>query len=288
MRFVQFTESGKSRVGVELQAGGDVFDLSGSDPSMPDTMLKLIEGGEDLVKKAQAAMSSPNQRVIKRADLRLLSPITNPQKVLCIGMNYVDHCTEQNQPIPTEPIIFSKFSSAIVGPNDDIAYPDITEALDWEVELTIVIGKAGKNIKEFDAMSHVFGYTVAHDVSARDWQMQKNGKQWLLGKTMDDFCPLGPAIVTTDSISDPHNLGIRCRVNGETMQDSKTNQLVFKTGALIEFISRFVTLRPGDIILTGTPPGVGVFKKPTPVYLKRGDVVECEIDEIGTIRNRIV
>lgn len=288
MRFVQFEESGKSRVGVEVEAGGDFVDLCGSDQTIPDTTLKLIEGGTDLLQKAQKVVESSDRRVVKRADVKLLSPITNPQKVLCIGMNYRDHCTEQNYPIPTEPVIFSKFASAIIGPNDDVAYPELTEALDWEVELTVVIGKGGKNIKEADAMSHVFGYTVAHDVSARDWQMQKNGKQWLLGKTMDDFCPLGPAIVTPDALSDPHKLGLRCRVNGETMQESNTEQLIFKTASLIQFISQFITLTPGDIILTGTPPGVGVFRKPDPVYLKRGDVVECEIDEIGTIRNRII
>eukprot|EP00057_Strongylocentrotus_purpuratus_P001505 XP_001199448.2 PREDICTED: fumarylacetoacetate hydrolase domain-containing protein 2 [Strongylocentrotus purpuratus] len=288
MRFVQFEESGKSRVGVEVEAGGDFVDLCGSDQTIPDTTLKLIEGGADLLQKAQNVVESSDRRVVKRADVKLLSPITNPQKVLCIGMNYRDHCTEQNYPIPTEPVIFSKFASAIIGPNDDVAYPELTEALDWEVELTVVIGKGGKNIKEADAMNHVFGYTVAHDVSARDWQMQKNGKQWLLGKTMDDFCPLGPAIVTPDALSDPHKLGLRCRVNGETMQESNTEQLIFKTASLIQFISQFITLTPGDIILTGTPPGVGVFRKPDPVYLKRGDVVECEIDEIGTIRNRIV
>ncbi|XP_072177340.1 oxaloacetate tautomerase fahd2, mitochondrial-like isoform X1 [Diadema setosum] len=288
MRFVQFEESGKCRLGVEVKPGGDLVDLSGSDESMPNTMVQFLNGGENLMKKAESIIGSATSRVVKRESVKLLSPITNPQKVICIGMNYVDHCTEQNQPIPTEPIIFSKFASSIVGPEDDVCYPDITEALDWEVELTVVIGKGGKKIKETEAMEHVFGYTVAHDVSARDWQMYKNGKQWLLGKTMDCFCPLGPAVVTKDALSDPHKLGIRCRVNGETMQDSSTDQLVFQTPALVEFISRFVTLTPGDIILTGTPPGVGVFKKPTPVYLKRGDIVECEIDEIGTIRNRIV
>ncbi|XP_041477135.1 fumarylacetoacetate hydrolase domain-containing protein 2-like [Lytechinus variegatus] len=288
MRFVQFEESGKCRVGVEVEAGGDFVDLCGSDQTIPDTTLKLIEGGPSLIQQAQKVVESPDRRILKRTDVKLLSPITGPQKVICIGMNYRDHCTEQNYPIPTEPVIFSKFSSAIIGPNDDVVYPELTDALDWEVELTIVIGKGGKNIKERDAMDHVFGYTVAHDVSARDWQMQKNGKQWLLGKTMDDFCPLGPAIVTTNAISDPHKLGIRCRVNGETVQESNTEQMIFKTASLIQFISQFITLVPGDIILTGTPPGVGVFRKPEPVYLKRGDVVECEIDEIGTIRNRIV
>lgn len=161
--------------------------------------------------------------------------------------------------------------------------------MDWEVELTIVIGKDAKRVQESDAMNYVFGYTVAHDVSARDWQLEpgKNGGQWLIGKAMDGFCPLGPAIVMKEDINDPHNLGLRCRVNGVTKQDSNTNQLVHKTAAMVSFISRFMTLRPGDVILTGTPPGVGVFRKP-PEYLKRGDVVECEIDGIGKVVNKIV
>ncbi|XP_065827345.1 fumarylacetoacetate hydrolase domain-containing protein 2-like [Oscarella lobularis] len=222
---------------------------------------------------------------IPRADVRLKAPITNPEKVICIGMNYVDHCTEQNVPVPKEPVIFSKFASAITDPGSPVSLEE-TENLDFEVELVIVIGKTGKKISESDAMAHVAGYTVAHDVSARDWQMKKNGGQWLIGKTMDTYCPLGPAIVTTDGITDPHNLGIRCRLNGETVQDSNTNQLVHKTPAALAFISRFITLRPGDLILTGTPPGVGCFRKP-PLWLKKGDVVEVEVDEIGCISNPI-
>ncbi|MGH0182912.1 UNVERIFIED_CONTAM: hypothetical protein FKN15_010909 [Acipenser sinensis] len=201
-------------------------------------------------------------------------------------MNYVDHCLEQGVAIPSEPIIFSKFPSAIAGPCDDIIHPAQTKELDWEVELAFVIGKTGKHIKEEEALGHVAGFTVAHDVSARDWQMKRNGKQWLLGKTFDTFCPLGPAIVTTGALSDdyergvrnicylslslssdPHNLGIRCRVNGGVVQDSSTNQMVFKTEALVSWVSQFVTLYPGDVFLTGTPPGVGVFRKP-PVFLK--------------------
>merc|ERR1719412_526539 len=221
------------------------------------------------------------------SDVELLSPIIKPDKVICIGMNYADHCLEQNVPPPKEPVVFSKFSSSIVGPNDDIEYPEVTEELDWEVEMAIVIGKPGKKVKKEDAMSHVFGFTTAHDVSARDWQLKRNGGQWLVGKTMDGFCPLGPAIVTADEIGDPHNLSLQCLVNGNIKQDSNTRQLVFKTEELIAWLTQFFTLLPGDVILTGTPPGVGVFKKP-PEYLKKGDVVECTIEKIGTVRNTVV
>ncbi|RXM91019.1 Fumarylacetoacetate hydrolase domain-containing protein 2 [Acipenser ruthenus] len=234
---------------------------------------------------------SSGQHLVPLSEASLLSPITGPDKVICVGMNYVDHCLEQGVAIPSEPIIFSKFPSAIAGPCDDIIHPAQTKELDWEVELAFVIGKTGKHIKsivkllitprsaggfcgltpsclqEEEALGHVAGFTVAHDVSARDWQMKRNGKQWLLGKTFDTFCPLGPAIVTTGALSDPHNLGIRCRVNGRVVQDSSTNQMVFKTEALVSWVSQFVTLYPGDVFLTGTPPGVGVFRKP-PVFLK--------------------
>ncbi|XP_038070646.1 fumarylacetoacetate hydrolase domain-containing protein 2-like [Patiria miniata] len=287
MRLVQFQCGGRMSVGAELGKGGDVVDFCAGDASIPSNMKTFVEGGQQMLDAAKQVISS-GKHVLKRETVTLRAPINNCDKVLCVGMNYREHCIEQNVPIPTEPIFFSKFASTIVASGDDIIYPDVTEELDWEVELVIVIGKNGKNIQESDAMDHVIGYTVAHDVSARDWQLKKNGGQWLLGKTMDTFCPVGPAIVTKEEISDPHNLGIRCRVNGETRQNSNTNELVFNTMQLIAFISRLLTLRAGDLILTGTPSGVGVFRKPKPIFLKRGDVVECEIDEIGTISNKVV
>ncbi|XP_060107841.1 fumarylacetoacetate hydrolase domain-containing protein 2-like [Heteronotia binoei] len=288
MRLVQFQAKGSAaapRIGLEEKDGGNVIDLNAFDPSLPRTMRAFLEEGDAAFAVAKRAQES-SQHVLPRAEVSLLAPITNPDKVICVGMNYVDHCLEQNVKIPKEPIIFSKFPSSIVGPYDEIILPVESNEVDWEVELAFVIGKKGKHIQEPDAMSHVAGFTVAHDVSARDWQMRKNGKQWLLGKTFDTFCPLGPALVTKNSVSDPHNLGIRCKVNGELVQNSNTNQMIFKTEALIAWVSKFVTLYPGDIFLTGTPPGVGVFRKP-PVFLKRGDEVQCEIDELGTIRNKV-
>ncbi|XP_070540428.1 oxaloacetate tautomerase fahd2, mitochondrial-like [Ptychodera flava] len=289
MRLVQFVEKGGVfiRTGVELSAGGDVVDLPACDITLPREMTGFLRGGPKLLEAAKKAALA-RRNVIPRDKIDLKEPITNPGKVLCVGLNYKDHCAEQGLPVPDEPVVFSKFSSCIIGPGDDILYPDVSNAVDWEAELVIVIGKAGKNIKESEAMDYVVGYTVGHDVSARDWQLHKNAGQCLLGKSMDTFCPIGPAIVTKDEIQDPHKLGIRCRVNGQTMQDSNTDQLIFKTETLVSFISRFVTLYPGDIIFTGTPPGVGFSRKPDPVYLKRGDVVECEIDGIGTLTNKIV
>uniref|UniRef100_A0A8C5MBZ7 Fumarylacetoacetate hydrolase domain containing 2A n=1 Tax=Leptobrachium leishanense TaxID=445787 RepID=A0A8C5MBZ7_9ANUR len=266
MRLVQFQHLCTRKIGLELEAGGNVVDLNAFDSSLPCGMKEFLEAGETALQKAKRALDS-GQHILNRSQITLLAPVTNPEKIICVGMNYVDHCLEQNVPVPKEPIIFSKFTSSIVGPSDAIILP--------------------KESKEEDGMAYVAGFTVAHDVSARDWQMKKNGKQWLLGKTFDTFCPIGPALVTKDSISDPHCLGIRCRVNGDLVQDSNTNQMVFKTEALVAWVSKFVTLKPGDLFLTGTPPGVGVFRKP-PVFLKAGDVVDCEIDELGVISNPVL
>ncbi|KAM6930898.1 fumarylacetoacetate hydrolase domain-containing protein 2A [Xenentodon cancila] len=288
MRLVQFRRPGDGdgvRVGVERDEGLSVVDLKAFNPSMPSTIRELLEMGDRGLECARRALES-RECVVNRAQIQLLSPVLAPEKVVCVGMNYRDHCLEQNAPIPKEPIIFSKFPSAITGPYDDIILPSESEEVDWEVELAFVIGRRGKHIKEEDALSYVAGFTVANDVSAREWQMGRNGKQWLLGKTFDSFCPLGPALVTADAVKDPHNLGIRCLVNGETVQSSNTAQMIFKTAALIAWVSKFVTLTPGDVFLTGTPPGVGVFRKP-PVFLKKGDVVECQIDQIGSIINKV-
>ncbi|NXG39914.1 FAHD2 protein, partial [Dromaius novaehollandiae] len=233
-----------------------------------------------------------------------------PDKVICVGLNYADHCAEQGAKLPAEPIIFSKFPSAIAGPFDDILHPAESSEVDWEVELAFVIGRKGKHIAEEAALEHVAGFAVANDVSARDWQ-RRNGRQWLLSKTFDTFCPLGPALVTKDAVTggdragrelaetvtgvltsllrpaDVNNLSIRCSVNGHPVQSSNTSQLIFKVPQLVAWVSRFVTLLPGDVFLTGTPPGVGLFRKP-PVFLKRGDVVQCDIEQLGTIRNKVV
>ncbi|XP_031567292.1 fumarylacetoacetate hydrolase domain-containing protein 2-like [Actinia tenebrosa] len=285
MRLVQFEFKERMSVGVELVDGGDLVDLHSVDSSIPTDMKNFLESFEDSKAKAQRILES-GKGVISRAEVKLKAPIYNPEKVLCGGMNYVDHCREQNAPIPKEPVFFSKFANAIIGTGDPIILNSEVKELDYEVELAFIIGKKGKNIKEEDAMNHVAGYTVAHDVSERYWQLQKNAGQWFLGKTFDTFCPLGPALVTKDSVSDVNKLGIRCCVNGQVRQDSNTENLIFKIPTIIAFVSRLCTLKCGDVILTGTPPGVGVFRKP-PIFLKDGDVVQCEIDEIGCIKNQI-
>ncbi|KAM7080894.1 oxaloacetate tautomerase Fahd2a, mitochondrial-like [Ciconia maguari] len=287
MRLVRFRGAGgtEPRLGLEEAAGGSLVDLSAAEPALPRSMRAFLESGQSGLAAAQRVLESGRHR-LPRGTVRLLAPVGDPEKVICVGLNYRDHCLEQDVKIPREPIIFSKFPSAIIGPFDDIVHPEESSEVDWEVELAAVIGKKGRHIEESSALDHVVGFTVANDVSARDWQ-RRNGRQWLLGKTFDTFCPLGPALVTKDAVADVHNLSIRCSVNGRLMQDSSTSQLVFRLPKLIAWVSRFVTLVPGDILLTGTPPGVGAFRKP-PVFLKRGDEVRCEIEELGTICNKVV
>jgi 2-keto-4-pentenoate hydratase/2-oxohepta-3-ene-1,7-dioic acid hydratase in catechol pathway len=221
------------------------------------------------------------------ANVTLLAPVPDPQKIVCIGLNYRDHAAESGVPVPTEPVLFSKYPSALIGDGAPIVLPKVSQEVDFEAELVIVIGRKGRHIPQKRAHEYVGGYAVGHDVSARDWQLNKPGKQWMAGKTFDTFAPVGPQLVTPDEVGDAQNLGIRLRLNGQTMQDSSTSQLVFGVDELIAYLSQVVTLEPGDLIFTGTPPGVGMARKP-PVWLKPGDQVEVEIDKLGTLRNTVV
>ncbi|XP_053905559.1 fumarylacetoacetate hydrolase domain-containing protein 2A isoform X2 [Cuculus canorus] len=267
MRLVRFRMIGavEPRLGLELAPGGDVVDLKAAEPSLPHSMRSFLESGQSGLSIARRALEAGRHRVPREA-VQLLAPIGDPEKVICVGLNYRDHCAEQGAAVPEYPIIFSKFPSAIAGPFDDIVLPEESNEVDWEVELAAVIGKKGRRIAEPSALEHIGGFTVANDVSARDWQ-RRNGRQWLLGKSFDTFCPIGPAIVTPTELPDVHNLRIRCRVNGRLMQESSTEQLIFPLPRIISWVSRFVTLVPGDLVLTGTPAGVGFFRKP-PVYLQ--------------------
>jgi 2-keto-4-pentenoate hydratase/2-oxohepta-3-ene-1,7-dioic acid hydratase in catechol pathway len=218
---------------------------------------------------------------------KLAAPVPDPEKVICIGLNYRDHAAESGMAIPKEPVVFSKFPTALIGPDQEIRLPKVSNEVDYEAELVVVIGREGRHIPKSQAMQYVAGYMPGHDVSARDWQLQKDAKQWLLGKSFDTFAPAGPALVTADEVPDPHRLGIRFRLNGQTLQNSNTEQFIFRVDEVIAYLSQVMTLRPGDLIFTGTPPGVGAARKP-PVYLKAGDVCEVEIDGLGCLRNRCV
>ncbi|MCL4156298.1 UNVERIFIED_CONTAM: hypothetical protein GTU68_064063, partial [Idotea baltica] len=204
------------------------------------------------------------------------SPLSQPEKIICIGKNYADHAKEMGSEAPALPIIFSKFASSIIGPEEPIVLPEQSQQVDFEAELVVVIGRQGKSIEREKALEHVFGYCCGNDISARDWQKGKPGGQWLLGKTMDTFAPLGPVIVTADEIQDPQDLQIQLRLNGQTMQEASTADMIFPIDQLISHVSNFVTLAPGDLIFTGTPPGVGAARNP-PVFLSDGDQLEVQI-----------
>ena len=215
----------------------------------------------------------------------LLAPVLRPGKVICLGLNYRLHAEESGMEIPKYPILFHKVATSLIGHEQEIVLPRVAEKVDYECELAIVIGKRGKYITENDALSYVAGYTCANDVSARDLQFRTN--QWTTGKMLDAFCPIGPALVTSDEVSDPNNLAIKTILNGEVMQDANTNDMIFNVPFTISYISELVTLEPGDIILTGTPSGIGATRTP-PVLLKPGDKVSIEIEKLGTLTNPVV
>lgn len=257
----------------------------------PDVLSLIDQGAEGM-----SAVESLLQRVrggILLEDVQLLAPIpVPPRNIMCLGLNYVEHAEEsytaqgKDVKVPDAPIVFTKATTSVIGPFDPIPFDTaVTDKLDWEAELGVVIGRSGKNISESEAMDYVFGYTVINDVSARD--LQRQGKQYFKGKSLDGSCPMGPWIVTPGELPDPHRLRVTSRVNGKTKQDSNTSLMIFNIPAIITYLSRGMTLLPGDIISTGTPSGVGFARTP-PEYLRPGDVVECEVDQIGTIRNQVV
>ncbi len=284
MRLVTFTHRGQQRLGA--RSGDSIIDLNATDPSIPSTMREFLEAGDKALCAARATIDA-GARAIPARDVAIQAPIGNPEKIICIGLNYADHAAESGMPIPDEPIVFSKYASSIIGPDANIVVPSASSQVDYEVELVVVIGKRGRNIAEGDALNHVAGYMVGHDVSARDYQLEKPGGQWMMGKTFDTFAPIGPDLVTTDGVPDPHNLGIRCILNGETVQDSNTSQLIFSVPKLIAYLTHVFTLTAGDLIFTGTPPGVGMGRDPQ-LWLKHGDQVICEIDGLGRLKNPVV
>lgn len=229
-------------------------------------------------------LPSPHEDQWVRSPARLLPPVANPQKIICIGLNYRDHAIETGSEIPTEPVVFNKFLSTLSGAGDAIVLPKVSKEVDYEAELVVVIGRTAKHVAAKDAMDYVLGYTCGHDVSARDWQKGRPGGQWLLGKTFDTFAPIGPCLVTTDELPDPSNVRVRMHLNDATVQDSTTAQLIFDIPTLIEHLTQIVTLHPGDLIFTGTPPGVGAAMQP-PRFLQPGDRCTVEIEGIGSLTN---
>lgn len=223
--------------------------------------------------------------LVSRSDAYWFAPVPRPGKLICIGLNYRDHAKESNLPVPEKPVVFSKFSSAVIAPGEPVVIPAATQKVDYEAELAVVIGRRAKRVSADRAYDYVLGYTAFNDVTARDFQFVDG--QWQRGKSCDTFAPMGQTIVTTDTIPDPHRLSIKLTLNGETMQDSNTDQMIFGVARLIEFISESITLDPGDVIATGTPAGVGFARKPQ-VFLKPGDQMEVLIDGMGGLGNPVV
>jgi 2-keto-4-pentenoate hydratase/2-oxohepta-3-ene-1,7-dioic acid hydratase in catechol pathway len=223
--------------------------------------------------------------LVRSQDAYWHAPVPRPGKVLCIGLNYRDHAAESNMQIPEKPVVFSKFSSCVIAPGEPVVIPSTSQQVDYEAELAVVIGRRAKHVTADRAYDYVLGYTAFNDVSARDFQFSDG--QWQRGKSCDTFAPMGQTIVTTDVITDPHKLSIKLTLNGKIMQDSNTDQLIFGVPALIEFISQSITLEPGDVIATGTPPGVGFARKP-PVFLQPGDQMEVLIEGMGGLGNPVV
>jgi 2-keto-4-pentenoate hydratase/2-oxohepta-3-ene-1,7-dioic acid hydratase in catechol pathway len=267
---------------------GDIYiDLYATDSTLPGSVRELLSGGPAALQAAQRAAQSRKVISYPADRVQLLSPVPDPRKIVCLGLNYRDHAAESGAPIPKDPILFSKYATALIGQGEAIVLPAISNEVDYEAELVVVVGRQGRHIPVDAALSYVAGYTIGHDVSARDWQLKKDGKQWMAGKTFDTFAPTGPVLVTADEVPAPQALRIQLRLNGQTMQDSNTREMIFSVGFVLSHVSRIFTLQPGDLIFTGTPPGVGMAQKP-PVYLKPGDVVEVEIDGLGVLENPVV
>jgi 2-keto-4-pentenoate hydratase/2-oxohepta-3-ene-1,7-dioic acid hydratase in catechol pathway len=278
MKLLRFGDVGRERPGI-LDSESQIRDLSpivndlGGNVLLPESLEKLRE------------LDLHSLPLIPHG-VRIGACVTRVGKFICIGLNYADHAAESGVAVPKEPIIFMKATSAICGPNDDVVIPRGSSKSDWEVELGVVVGKTAKYVKESDALSHVAGYCVINDLSEREFQLEGTG-QWVKGKSADTFGPIGPWLVTCDEIPDPQNLGLRLDINGQRYQDGSTSTMVFGVVSLVSYVSRFMSLQPGDIISTGTPPGVGMGQKP-PRYLLPGDYISLAIDALGEQHHRVV
>jgi len=277
MKFLRYGEPGQEKPGL-LGSDGIIRDISGH---VPDLAAGALDPGklDELAKLDGPALPAVS------GNPRLGACVAGTGKFICIGLNYSDHAAETGATVPPEPIIFMKATSAIVGPNDDLILPRGSEKTDWEVELGIVIGKTAKYVSEAEALDYVAGYCTVHDVSERAFQTERHG-QWTKGKSCDTFGPTGPWLVTKDEVADPQDLAMWLKVNGEMMQDGSTKTMVYGAAYLVSYLSQFMSLRPGDMISTGTPPGVGMGMKP-PRYLKAGDIVELGIEGLGSQKQRV-
>ena len=289
MKLVSYDVEGRWKPGIAL--GTTVFDVAtllGGQNAVLSTRELLERFGDALPQLSQrlteAAARMPHAAAGDMATLRLGPPVTDPLKVLCIGLNYNDHVAETGRALPTHPDIFPKFASTLIGPRDDINCTGITQNLDFEGEMAVIIGRKCRHVMEAEALDYVAGLTVLNDITARD--LQYRGTQWLAGKSVDGSTPVGPALVTLDESGDPQTLDITTRVNGAQVQSSNTRHMIFPVGHLVAYISFFLELSPGDIITTGTPQGIGAKRQP-PLWLKAGDLVEVELQGVGLLRNTV-
>jgi len=307
MKLVTFFHEGNARIGsvsgeqvvdlnnayrAMLEAQGSLRAKQIAEAYVPANMTEFLQGGEESLARAKEAAEwalqnsekSAYKLVHKLSDVKLGAPVQNPGKIVCVGQNYREHIMEMKREIPKIPVVFAKYSNTLIGPNDDIPLYPVSDTMDYEAELAVVIGKRARNVKQADALKYVAGYTVANDVTYRE--LQRRTIEWLQGKTVEGTLPMGPWIVTSDEIPDPAGMEIYLTLNGQEMQHSNTANLVFTVPFLVEFLSELMTLEPGDIILTGTPGGVGFARDPQ-VFMKDGDVVRVVIDKIGSIENRV-
>jgi len=281
MRLVTFERGGSPEPGVLKGEEIVGIGLAGF-----DSVLAVIAGGADALDRVKRWLHDPpSSAIVKAADVKLRAPILRPPKIICIGLNYRAHAQEAKQEIPEVPTVFAKFPNSTIGCGEAIVLPNNSTKPDYEAEMAFVIGKHGRHVAAESWREYVFGYTNVNDVSARDFQMRTS--QWMIGKTFDTFAPMGPAIVTADEIADPHALEISTIINGEVLQHSNTNDLIFKIPELIAYLSSVFTLEPGDVIATGTPSGVGFARKP-PRWLRPGDDVTVRVEGLGDLRNPVI
>ena len=288
MKLVTFVHQSRTRLGALRPSpdGARVFDLNQLDPSLPTDVLSYLQAGDEARSKAERALAAASlTQGLALDSVTLKSPISQPGKILCIGQNYLAHAAESNAGASPYPIIFSKYANSIIGPGEPIIIPPETSEPDYEGELAVVIGKTARRVPESQALEYVAGYMPFNDVSARDWQRRTS--QWLMGKALDTFAPIGPALVTADEIPDVQNLTLRTIIGDEVLQEGHTRLMIFSVAYLIAYISQVITLEPGDIIATGTPAGIGAARQP-PRWLRHGDVVRIEIEKVGVLENPVV
>ena len=288
MRLVTFAHGGETRLGALRTAGGrsTIVDLQRAGAGVPATMIELLEAGADGLARAQEALNrAPAAHDLDATAVTFKAPVPRPSKIICIGLNYGDHAAESNQAVPEYPTVFAKYPSCLIGSGESIVLTRLSTQVDYEGELSVVIGRRAHAVSEAEALRYVAGYAPFNDVSVRDFQMRTS--QWTIGKTFDTHGPMGPALVTADEVPDPQALNISVSIGGEVLQSSNTRHMIFSVAHLVAYLSSVMTLEPGDIIATGTPSGVGGARKP-PRFLKAGETVRVEIEGVGVLENPVV